>query len=86
MSNLADLAHIIDQARAAFASATRPADLENEKAKFLGKDGVLTAELKALGKLPIEEKKVRGAQVNAVRVQVEQLLNEARQALADAEL
>ena len=86
MSNFADLAHIIDQARAAFASATRPADLENEKAKFLGKDGVLTAELKALGKLPIEEKKTRGAQVNAVRVQVEQLLNEARQALADAEL
>ena len=86
MSVITDLAHIIDQARTAFASATRPADLENEKAKFLGKDGVLTAELKALGKLPIEEKKTRGAQVNAVRVQVEQLLNEARQALADAEL
>ena len=83
---MSDLNQIVEQARAAFAGASRPADLENEKAKFLGKDGVLTAELKALGKLPIEEKKTRGAQVNAVRQQVEQLLNDARQALADAEL
>ncbi len=81
-----DLTQIVEQARMAFASASRPADLENEKAKFLGKDGVLTAELKALGKLPIEQKKTRGAEVNAVRVQVETLLNEARQKLADAEL
>ena len=83
---MTDLSHIIDDARTAFASATRPADLENEKAKFLGKDGVLTRELKALGALPLEEKKSRGAQVNAVRQQVEALLNEARNALAAAEL
>lgn len=81
-----DLSHIIDNARKLFASATRPADLENEKAKFLGKDGMLTIELKALAKLPIEEKKARGAQVNAVRQQVENLLSEARNALAQAEL
>lgn len=86
MSDLSALSTIVDQARAAFAAATRPADLENEKAKFLGKDGILTAELKALGKLPIEEKKARGVQVNAVRSEVEQLLNAARQHLADAQL
>ena len=83
---MSDLNHIVDDARAAFASATRPADLENEKAKFLGKDGALTRELKALGALPIEEKKTRGAAVNAVRQQVEALLNDARQALADVAL
>ncbi|MFZ1891242.1 MAG: phenylalanine--tRNA ligase subunit alpha, partial [Formosimonas sp.] len=62
---MSDLNHIIDDARAAFASASRPADLENEKAKFLGKDGALTKELKALGALPVDEKKSRGAAVNA---------------------
>lgn len=83
---MSDLNQIVELARTAFKAATRPADLENVKAKFLGKDGSLTRELKALGSLAIEEKKIRGAQVNAVRQQVEQLLNEARQALADAEL
>lgn len=81
-----DLTHIIDNARTLFATAKRPADLENEKAKFLGKDGLLTIELKALAKLPIEEKKIRGAQVNQVRQQVEVLLFEARNALTEAEL
>lgn len=81
-----DLSHIIDNARELFAAANRPADLENEKAKFLGKDGLLTIELKALAKLPIEEKKIRGAQVNAVRQQVEGLLAKARDALAQTEL
>ena len=83
---MSDLNHIIDDARAAFASASRPADLENEKAKFLGKDGVLTKELKALGALPVDEKKSRGAAVNAVRQQVEALLNAARDALNEAAL
>ena len=83
---MSDLNHIVDDARAAFASASRPADLENEKAKFLGKDGVLTKELKALGALPVEEKKIRGAAVNQVRQQVEALLNEARNALAETAL
>ena len=83
---MTDLTHIIDDARTAFASATRPADLENEKAKFLGTDGVLTKERKALGALPVEEKKSRGAEVNAVRQQVEALLNDARNALAEVAL
>ncbi|TDR32331.1 phenylalanine--tRNA ligase subunit alpha [Hydromonas duriensis] len=83
---MSDLNHIVDEARIAFASASRPADLENEKAKFLGKDGVLTKELKALGALPVDEKKRRGAEVNAIRQQVEALLNEARNALAEAAL
>ena len=83
---MSDLNHIVDDARVAFASATRPADLENEKAKFLGKDGAVTKELKALGALPVDEKKIRGAAVNQVRQQVEALLNEARNALAEAAL
>ena len=83
---MSDPNHTTADAHAAFASASRPADLENEKAKFLGKDGALTKELKALGALPVEEKKTRGAAVNAVRQQVEALPTAARVALNEAAL
>jgi phenylalanyl-tRNA synthetase alpha chain len=83
---MTELNHLIEDARALFAAATRPADLENEKAKFLGKDGLLTRELKALASLPIDERKTRGARVHAVRQQIEALLTDARNAMAQAEL
>jgi phenylalanyl-tRNA synthetase alpha chain len=74
------------QAREQFASAHTPADLENAKATFLGKSGCITDLLKALSSLPVEEKKSRGAAINAIKQQIEQALQDRRQALADAEL
>ena len=38
-----------------------PAELENAKARFLGKSGELTELLKGLGRLPADEKQARGA-------------------------
>jgi phenylalanyl-tRNA synthetase alpha chain len=61
-------------------------DLEQTKAKYLGKTGALTEQLKALGKLPPEEKKEAGAAVNAIKVQVEALINGAKTRILDAEL
>jgi phenylalanyl-tRNA synthetase alpha chain len=81
-----DLEQLVNDAQAAFASASAPADLENAKARFLGKSGSLTEQLKALGTLPPDEKKARGALINAAKQQVEAALNARRQALADAEL
>ncbi|HWH73875.1 MAG TPA: phenylalanine--tRNA ligase subunit alpha, partial [Methylibium sp.] len=46
----------------------------------------LTAQMKRLATLPVDEKKARGAEINAAKQQVEGLLNARRQALADAEL
>ncbi len=81
--NLDDL---IQQARQAFAGAADPATLENEKARFLGKQGALTALLKGLGALTPEQKRTEGARINEAKTAIEGHLNDRRQALADAKL
>ena len=81
-----DLDQVVQDAQADFSQAATPADLENAKAKYLGKAGRLTEQLKALGALGPDEKKARGALINAAKQQVESALNGRRQALADAEL
>ncbi len=81
-----DLDQLVSDAQADFARAATPADLENAKARFLGKSGRLTDLLKALGALAPEEKKSRGASINVAKQQVEAALVARRQALADAEL
>jgi len=81
-----DLDQLVQDAQADFAQAHTPADLENAKARYLGKAGRVTELLKALGRLSPEEKKTRGAQINATKQQVEGALTARRQALAEAEL
>ena len=81
-----DLDQLVQTAQADFAQAVAPAELENAKAKYLGKSGRLTEQLKALGTLSPEEKKSRGALINLAKGQIEAALNARRQALADAEL
>ena len=48
---MADLKPVIDSALADFARAVTPAELEDAKARYLGKAGVVTEQLKALGAL-----------------------------------
>ena len=74
---------LIAEARNAFALAARPADLENEKARFLGKAGTLTERLKSLAGLDPEQRRVEGARLNAAKQAIEQLLAERRAQLAD---
>jgi phenylalanyl-tRNA synthetase alpha chain len=81
-----DLDQLVDAARAAFAAATQPAALENEKARYLGKNGAITERLKALAKLTPEEKRTAGAGINAAKEAIEALLAERRQALAELRL
>lgn len=81
-----DLERIVEEARQAFAAATEPAQLENEKARFLGKSGLVTEQLKALARLSPEEKREQGARINQAKQQVEALLAARRQALADAQI
>ncbi len=77
---------IVDSARQAFAGAGAPADLENAKAKFLGKSGRITELMKGMGALSVEDKKIRGAAINVAKQAIESALTERRQALADREL
>ena len=79
---MSDLDSLAQQARGEFAAAATPADLENAKARYLGRSGRVTELLKALGSLPADEKRSRGAQINAVKQQIEAALDEAREGLA----
>ncbi|NUP84699.1 MAG: phenylalanine--tRNA ligase subunit alpha [Burkholderiaceae bacterium] len=81
-----ELDQLVDGACAAFAVAPTPAELENAKARYLGKSGQVTELLKALASLPPDEKKLRGARINEAKQQIEAALQQRRQALADAEL
>jgi phenylalanyl-tRNA synthetase alpha chain len=83
---MSDLDNLVSAARSDFAAARTPAELENAKARFLGKAGRVTELLKALGSLPADEKKSRGALINATKQQIEAALNAARESLAQAEL
>jgi phenylalanyl-tRNA synthetase alpha chain len=81
-----DLSPLVQEARNDFEQAAAPADLENAKARYLGKTGRVTEQLKALGALSPEDKKARGALINAAKQQIEAALNARRDALAEAEL
>jgi phenylalanyl-tRNA synthetase alpha chain len=81
-----DLDPLVQEASADFAQARTPADLENAKAKYLGKSGRITELLKALGACSIEEKKSRGASINVAKQQIEAALSAARLGLAEAQM
>ncbi|MDR2851637.1 MAG: phenylalanine--tRNA ligase subunit alpha [Burkholderiaceae bacterium] len=81
-----ELDTLVESSRNAFAQAQTPAELENAKAQFLGKSGQITALMKGMAALTVEEKKTRGAAINAAKQAIEACLAERRQALADAAL
>jgi phenylalanyl-tRNA synthetase alpha chain len=81
-----ELESLVRDASAEFAAAATPADLENAKARFLGKAGRVTELLKALASLTADEKKTRGAAINEAKRGVESALQARRDALAAAEL
>ncbi|MFO1244270.1 MAG: phenylalanine--tRNA ligase subunit alpha [Ramlibacter sp.] len=81
-----ELDAIVENARKGFEQAATPAELENAKAQFLGKAGRITELMKGMAALSVEEKKTRGAAINAAKQAIEAALNARRQALADAEL
>ncbi|XHS78252.1 phenylalanine--tRNA ligase subunit alpha [Burkholderiaceae bacterium UC74_6] len=81
-----DLEQLLQSAQAEFAAAATPADLENAKARYIGKSGRVTELMKGMAALSVEEKKTRGAEINQLKQGIEAALNARRQALADAEL
>src|ERR1700710_314166 len=81
-----ELDTLVDTARADFAEAHAPADLENAKAQFLGKAGRITELMKGMAALGVDEKKSRGAAINVAKQAIEAALAERRQQLADDEL
>jgi phenylalanyl-tRNA synthetase alpha chain len=80
------LDQLVASAVSDFAAATEPAKLEDAKARYLGKEGALTALLKGLGKLPAEERKTAGAAINTAKERIESALASRRDALKNAQL
>jgi phenylalanyl-tRNA synthetase alpha chain len=83
---MSDLDALLEAARSDFAAAPTPAELENAKARYIGKSGRVTELMKGLGALSIEQKKTRGAEINQLKVGIEAALTARRDALAAAEL
>jgi phenylalanyl-tRNA synthetase alpha chain len=81
-----DLDSLLADARADFEAAGSAAELENAKARYLGKAGRVTELLKGLAALGLEEKKTRGAAINGAKHAIEGALQARREALAAAEL
>jgi phenylalanyl-tRNA synthetase alpha chain len=78
-----DIAALQAEAEAAIAAAADPRGLDAVRVAFLGKQGRITGLLRGLGQVPAEERKARGAAVNALRDGLEAVLS-ARQAVLDA--
>ena len=83
---MADVEHIVERADAEFRAAVDAASLENAKARFLGRNGELTALLKGLGALAPEERKSAGARINDAKARIERSLAARRAELAGAQL
>jgi phenylalanyl-tRNA synthetase alpha chain len=82
---MSQFAPIIAEAEAALAAVANIADLEQVKARFLGKSGVLTEQLKQLGKLSAEERPAAGAAINVAKQAVEGLVSAKRESILMAE-
>jgi len=72
---------ILNEAQAAFAGIDNPDELEQAKARYLGKSGVLTEQLKQLGKMPPEERREAGARINQAKDLLEQALKDRRESI-----
>jgi len=81
-----DIDILVQRATADFQAATLNAELENAKARYLGKGGLVTELLKGMAALKDDEKKARGAALNVCKSRIETALQLRRDELAAAEL
>ena len=81
-----ELETIIAEAEGAVRTTKTIAELEQVKARFLGKAGSLTELLKGLGKLSADERPKAGAAINQAKVRAEALIAEQREAILGREL
>lgn len=81
-----NLEEIITEATNLMNSVEDAIELENVKARYLGKSGILTDLLKGLGKLPSEERPVMGSLINEAKNRLETTLKLRRETIQAKEL
>jgi phenylalanyl-tRNA synthetase alpha chain len=67
-------------------SAATLEQLETVRVSLLGKSGMVTEQLKALGKLAPDERKARGAEVNQLKEQIQEALAQRKAILENAQI
>jgi len=80
------LATLEQQAREAIDAAGDLKALDEVRVQYLGKKGLLTEQLKQLGKLPADERPQAGQAINIAKRQVQQAIEARKQALQNAVL
>ncbi|MGL6263828.1 phenylalanine--tRNA ligase subunit alpha [Aeromonas jandaei] len=80
------LEKVVGQARAEIEGVSDIAALDEIRVKYLGKKGFFTEQMKGLGALSAEERPAAGAVINQAKQQVQDALNERREALEIAVL
>ena len=81
-----NLEEIVASAMHDFAAVTQIAELEQVKARYLGKTGLMTEQMKSLGKLPADQRPAAGSMINRAKEQIQALLEARRVALREGEL
>ncbi|MFQ1753770.1 phenylalanine--tRNA ligase subunit alpha [Aeromonas veronii] len=80
------LEEVVGQARAEIEGVSDIATLDEIRVKYLGKKGFFTEQMKGLSALSAEERPAAGAVINQAKQQVQDALNERREALEVAVL
>lgn len=75
---------IIEQAEQEISSIESLPDLEQVKARYVGKKGLITAQMQQMAKLPPEEKPAFGAKVNKAKQAVFKVIEAKQNAIKDA--
>jgi phenylalanyl-tRNA synthetase alpha chain len=81
-----DIDKLVAEAGAQIAAAADVAALDQVRVKYLGKAGLLTAELKKLGALPKEDRPKAGQAINKAKQDVQGQIESRREALEQAAL
>jgi phenylalanyl-tRNA synthetase alpha chain len=80
------LAVLEEQAREAVTAAADLPALDEVRVRYLGKKGLLTEQLKQLGKLPAEQRPQAGQAINEAKKQLQQAIEARKSALQHAAL
>jgi phenylalanyl-tRNA synthetase alpha chain len=81
-----DVDAIVSEALALFGATNDADQLEQAKARYLGRSGALTQLLKSLGKLPADERPAMGGRINAAKDRLESALAERRERIRSLKL
>lgn len=83
---MSDLNSLLESASGAIQQASDLVSLDQLRVQYLGKKGEITVQLKNLGSLDPDQRRQAGQEINKVKQAIQQLLEERKSALQQAEI